>query len=72
MVPAWATRVPGARPYHPWRRSPDEERGPPSYAPAVGYVVDPGALVATLAAVMTYVTPEAMKRAGHKTRAWFP
>jgi hypothetical protein len=33
---------------------------------------DLGVLVATLAAVMSYVTPEAMERAGHKAREWFP
>jgi uncharacterized membrane protein YkvA (DUF1232 family) len=67
-VPAWArTAIYGALGYFitPFEAIPD-------ITPIVGYMDDLGVLVATLAAVMSYVTPAAMERAGHKTREWFP
>lgn len=67
-LPAWArAAIYGALGYFitPFEAIPD-------ITPIVGYMDDLGVLVATLAAVMSYVTPEAMERAGHKAREWFP
>jgi len=43
----------------------------PDLTPIVGYTDDLGVLVAALAAVLTYVTPEIMERAAQKAREWF-
>jgi len=43
----------------------------PDLTPIVGYTDDLGVLVAALAAVMAYVTPEVMERAAQKAREWF-
>jgi uncharacterized membrane protein YkvA (DUF1232 family) len=43
----------------------------PDLTPIVGYTDDLGVLVAALAAVMAYVTPDAMERAARKAREWF-
>ena len=43
----------------------------PDLMPIVGYTDDLGVLVAALAAVMAYVTPDAMERAARKAREWF-
>ncbi|MGQ0659125.1 MAG: YkvA family protein [Chromatiales bacterium] len=43
----------------------------PDLTPIVGYIDDLGVLVAAMAAVMAYVTPEIMERAAQKAREWF-
>lgn len=43
----------------------------PDITPIVGYTDDLGVLVAALAAVAMYVTPEVKTQAQHKTTAWF-
>ncbi len=43
----------------------------PDLTPIVGYTDDLGVLVATMAAVLAYVTPEIMERAAQKAREWF-
>lgn len=43
----------------------------PDLTPIVGYTDDLGVLVASMATVMGYVTPEVMERAAQKAREWF-
>ena len=43
----------------------------PDLTPAVGYGDDLGVLVAALATVATYITPEVEKKAAHKASDWF-